>query len=119
MKNANDKFAIIKSTIAGTDKGASRPELYPLTSAVEDKTMENVLISVIKPLGFSSHMASVENEDGTDTVLIPLKGIIDEDNLPTSGKLVVLAAAQDREWGPFNGKSGTVKAGTTKSYIVV
>jgi hypothetical protein len=119
MKNESETIAKINTVIAGTDKGKANVEHYPLASADEDKTVLNVNIKVFKPVGYSSHMASIIDEnDQPSQTLVAIKGLLDEDNLPDVGKLKVLKTP-GFDWQMPDGRKGTVKADTTKAYIVV
>ena len=106
----------ITKSIENTTKGAGLPELYPVDSAVARQTLDNVAVPIYKETRFNGDptMAKVE---GVNTP-IAIKGIATQLG-PTTGKFVVLTANEDRPWGPFNGKSGVVKKGDTKAFIVV
>lgn len=105
----------INDSIAKTTKGAGMPELYPVDNEVKKETIDNVQATVYKELRYQGEplMAKV---DGVPTPLA-IKGIA-TDLGPITGKYMVLEADEDRPWS-INGKSGTVKKGDTKPFIVV
>lgn len=110
-----NQINIAKQIITTSTAKQARPEVYPLSSANPALTVDNMPISVIKNM-YGRYQAKVTIEGLSYPV--DIKGILDTDNLPTTGKLVQLTCAVATPW-EVNGRSGTIDAGTTKAYVVV
>ena len=114
--NTKELVSKLTASVNNTTKGASRPELYPVSSAVESETIDNVEIQLIKQDG--RNRAGILDELGKPILTLDIKGIINEDEPPKTGKYVVLQAAESRS-GVFQGREWSVEKGATKAHIVV
>ena len=109
------KAKLIVETATST---VSRPEVYPLSSQVPEKTIDSWPITIIKNI-YGRYVAKL-TIDGA-AIQVAIKGVLDVDNLPLVGKLTQLVAADDTPWGPIgpSNKTGIIKKGETKAYVVV
>jgi hypothetical protein len=109
------KAKLIVETATST---VSRPEVYPLSSQVPEKTIDSWPITIIKNI-YGRYVAKL-TIDG-NAIQVAIKGALDIDNLPLVGKLTQLVAADDHPWGPIgpNNKVGIIKKGESKAYVVV
>lgn len=115
-----DEAAITKAKLIvdSATSSVSRPEVYPLASQVDEKTIDSWPITVIKNI-YGKYVAKL-SIDG-DIKQLDIKGVLDIDSLPLVGKLTQLVAAEDTPWGPVgpNNKTGIIHKGDTKAYVVV
>lgn len=115
----NEAQVTIAKQIIETSSKKSRPEVYPLSSAKSELTVDHMPVNVIKNM-YGRYQAKVVIDDAS--YLVDIKGALDIDNLPTEGKLVQLECAETTPWEIPNTnppRKGTIEKGEKKAYIVV